>query len=199
MRLMLREHIGWNTRSAMWDGTPVVVKFSDYTVGEPLYHPNIVQILGSYRNGTVMEMMHTSMKDMGKISRKRAIEISFELSKALVYIHNKGLRHGNIKPSNVFVEPSVKLGDTGFERSEYLDSVHFNNRFSDIYSLGVVMYCLLKNKKTLKDQEFLTISSLEARDPFVELIQKCTLEKPSMDEVFNTLQMLRFQTRKGFC
>jgi serine/threonine protein kinase len=92
-----------------------------------LHHPNMIQFYESgmtndeqtyiaykYEEGkTLEELIYLPFKD------KQIIRILYQISKALEYLHNNGLVHGDVKASNAILTEKgiVKLGDFGTIRT----------------------------------------------------------------------------------
>jgi len=143
-----------------------------------LNHQNLIQVfdVGRYKNTLFYSMEFVdgeTVDDMiersGKIPLPETIEIVFGITRALQYLHTKGIVHRDVKPGNIMVTRSgvAKLGDFGFVKSS-LDSVlstegevlgtpdyispeaalgEKNLDFrSDIYSLGATIYHMLSGR-----------------------------------------------------
>jgi len=101
--------------------------------------------------------------DLYPINEKDVIRLGIDICTALEICQKHHIIHRDIKPENIFISPegSFKLGDFGISRKQektmlasskgtvsYMAPEIFHNaeydRRADIYSLGVVMYLLLK-------------------------------------------------------
>jgi len=86
-----------------------------------LNHPNIIKLLGYSKNDSFPLLIY-EYADYGtlywqlskgwKPSMRDVLLIGIQLGDALRYIHYRGLIHGDINPSNIFIKDGIiKLGD----------------------------------------------------------------------------------------
>lgn len=134
-----------------------------------LQHPNIVTIYDIYRDRgwLILELMQTNLADrmQGKpLSVQAAKTTVAHCLRALAYLHERGVTHGDIKPSNMMIDARkrVKIGDFGLARrvsdeegslvkgtTKFMAPEIVSDEFgeigppSDLYSLGFSMYSLL--------------------------------------------------------
>ncbi len=117
------------------------------------------------------------LAERGPLSTAEAVRWGQAICDALEYLHGRGLVHGNLAPSNVFLDgdaqrPTVRLLDTAFllfrgERSlsvkgplvrpEYLSPERVAGTRasapSDVYGLGVLLFELLTGSAPFKTRE----------------------------------------------
>lgn len=104
---------------------------------QQLSHPNVVKVYDFNRDGDVvykvMELIHAKhLKEWLKEQRnlnavnhndpaylEQVIYIVNEVAKGLEYVHNQGIVHSDLKPSNIFITESkeIKLFDFGIART----------------------------------------------------------------------------------
>lgn len=115
-----------------------------------------------------MELLTPLLNVLDKVSSESdIIRMGIELCNALEACHNVGIIHRDIKPQNIFLSPKgiFKLGDFGIARkmehstratgnvgtySYMAPEVASNQKYGktiDIYSLGLVLYWLLNEKR----------------------------------------------------
>jgi serine/threonine protein kinase len=152
----------------------------------PLSHPNLVTLLGAGKSGSfcwiALELVegenlahvierHRTAK---KIKWRRALNVALDVGRALAFLHQHHLVHGNITPNNILIQEmneAAKLNDLLFQTAlegsalqqktmeqkllaelPYLAPEHVDpqpalvDELSDLYSLGVVVYAVLTGR-----------------------------------------------------
>lgn len=115
-----------------------------------------------------MELLIALPRALGKtITGEQVIKIGTDMCSALVFCEKRNLIHHDIKPQNIFVAPdgTYKLGDFGIAKTaerttsgiktgtyKYMAPEVYNIQpyggKADIYSLGLVLYWLLNERRT---------------------------------------------------
>lgn len=142
-----------------------------------LNHPNIVKVVnvGTYNGLPYMvnefvngQNLRQILDIRGKFTFMESCDIMFQLCSAVIYAHNHGVIHRDIKPQNVFLTNSgtIKLGDFGIAtfqdsaqvtRSDVVvGSVHYiapevaqsspASYKSDMYSMGITFFELITGR-----------------------------------------------------
>ncbi len=115
-----------------------------------------------------MELLESLPKVLERdFSEKQIIKLGLDMCNALVVCKGKNIVHRDIKPQNIFVaeDGTYKLGDFGIAKTaerttsgtktgtyKYMAPEVYNNQpygsAADIYSLGLVLYWLLNERRT---------------------------------------------------
>ena len=115
-----------------------------------------------------MELLTPLTKALGKqIAEAEVVRIGRDLSRALTECARRSIVHRDIKPQNIFVSENgdYKLGDFGIARTmdkttsatvagtyDYMaPEVYYGKKYGasvDVYSLGMVLYWLLNERRT---------------------------------------------------
>lgn len=144
-----------------------------------LDHKNIVKVFDFGKTSMCMFIAREFIEGVslsqrikqGRMPNEQCIMIIEQVSDALIYLHSKGIIHGNIKPTNIMVtgENNVKLTDLGMfgihrdERSRQFSDVmnllgadqyaalellsgNLPNEKSDQYSLGLTFWCMFSRQ-----------------------------------------------------
>ncbi|ARU39816.1 hypothetical protein CCB80_01120 [Armatimonadetes bacterium Uphvl-Ar1] len=154
-----------------------------------LVHPNIVTVYDvaeqSGRYYLAMEFLdgqnlRKTLEEQGTIPTDKAIEISIEIAKALVFAHNHGVVHRDVKPENIQIlangaikltdfgiarltfEPNITMDGQVFGTPSYMSPEQINGRDidarSDIFSLGIILYEMLAGKKPFTGDSVVSIT-----------------------------------------
>ncbi|MEM9487857.1 MAG: serine/threonine-protein kinase [Myxococcota bacterium] len=142
-----------------------------------LSHSGLVEVFDfdGERGYIVMEFLDgqtlaARIADRGSLPVAKALEIAQQIAAALAVVHEAGLIHGRLSPSNIILVPDpavaggerAKLLDTGVVRSvepsslsasaaifmapEHLASAASADHRSDLYALGCTLYLMLCGK-----------------------------------------------------
>ena len=157
----------------------------------------------------VMELLegkdlNETIKSSGALDINKSVSIFLNVLNAFIYAHNKGIVHRDIKPANIYIgrDGQVKILDfgiaklfgTGLDKTstgtqigtpiymspEQVKGERSIDHRSDIYSLGVTFYFMLKGKAPYNSdtESNYNIFNKIVNDPLPELI-----EYPELNEI----------------
>ncbi|MBI5378883.1 MAG: serine/threonine protein kinase, partial [Nitrospirae bacterium] len=159
--------------------------FRQAKIGESLSHPNIIRVLGSgYADGTpylAMERLHgitlrQILNQQPVLPVSRVIEISRAVTRALIYAHNHGVIHRDIKSENIMLtrenqavvmdfdvakatwrkgdtDHGTLLGTAAYMAPDQVTRGRADAR-SDLYSLGVTLFEMLTGRLPFEGDNF---------------------------------------------
>ena len=192
---------------------------SCYTVGDYKEQPFIVM---EYIKGKTLK---DYLKENPTLSEDDAVEIMAQICKGVNHAHKQGIIHRDLKSQNIMIGENldVKIADFGIALSSneadmtqtntIMGSVHYlapelargniATEFSDIYSLGILLYEILTKTVPFKGEGAVNIAlqHLESEIPSVRLIddalspnfdliiKKCTQKIPN-NRYANVLSLL---------
>jgi serine/threonine-protein kinase len=169
-----------------------------------LSHPNIVTVIDrgddDGRQFIVFEYVEgENLKELvvrsGRLSVRRALELTLAIADGLSFAHDHGLVHRDVKPQNVLLnqEGEVKVTDFGIARSllvehgvtqtgtvlgtgEYLAPEQASGKpvspATDVYSLGVVLWELLAGDVPFVGENFVAVALRHVNEPPPDLRQR---------------------------
>ncbi|GAA1307658.1 serine/threonine-protein kinase [Saccharothrix xinjiangensis] len=163
---------------------PNVLPVYDYSVGENPY------IVMRYVDGTDLS---TVLRQHGALPAERAVAITEQVAAALDAAHRKHLRHRDVKPSNVLLEPGARHGtdhawlfDWGIAQpitaqqitrlGQVVGTPHYiaperlagerpADHRADVYSLAVVLYECLAGRRPFEGDDMVVLAGHLHRPP----------------------------------
>lgn len=194
---------------------------NEINVLKAMNHPNIIKLYDAFeiKNGFddeyfVIIMEYCSNGDLfdyasqtGFKNKYEMKEIFYNFLKAIEYLHNRGISHGDIKPENILLDENLnpKICDFGFCKKSVISTDQKRN-FTiyyaapeifkrgdinllkvDIWAIGITLYCLseLEFPFPLGDEDFVAdeiISgclTFQTEENLRILVEKCTEMSPS--------------------
>lgn len=197
-----------------------------------LTHPNITRVIDYEERPDLLaiileflegEDLNVLIKQKGPMAIPDVITYFTQVLDAFDYAHKKGIVHRDVKPSNIFIEPSgtIKILDFGIAKllgatedmtmtgtqmgtPVYMSPEQVNtdktiDHRSDIYSLGVTLYYMLKGEPPY---DTTTSSSFQIYTKIVHEPLPDLTKYPEIDKILKIAthkdRSLRFQSCKEF-
>jgi serine/threonine protein kinase len=187
-------------------------------------HPNVVRI---YSLGIADDHAYIAMEYCSRGSLKRRIqagmyadraeEIMRQIADALGAIHDVGILHRDLKPTNVLfrADDSVALIDFGLAKETHLEAEltgageifgtpyymspeqghgEIVDKRADIYSLGVIFYEMLTGNKPYQGGTAMAVILKHSREPVPRLPSHLEKYQPAIDRMMAKRPEHRFQS-----
>lgn len=167
-------------------------------------HPNILKTYKIfYKNETstlsvLLECCHMNLERAIKnksLTKAQIVSSILQIAEGMKYIHFRNIIHGNLKPTNIFVDSDsiIKIGDFGMFKMNKISTQNQNNfaapeKFcsdkADVYSFGCLLFFLLSegNQPVNNSSAFQSFSSFAQ-----QLIEKCCNNDPQVRPSFKTI------------
>ncbi len=161
---------------------PASASSEEFSLLRRLRHPNLVSILdfGVLEGSENLYLVHEWIRGKNlhsataRMPTERILDVMADLARSLQYLHARGIIHGNLKPSNLFLaeedQGGVRNADFGLMR--YAQKTPQSNgagmlpytapeilmgkgagRQSDFYSLGILCYQMLTRRLPFEDED----------------------------------------------
>lgn len=188
-------------------GMPVYTRFlREVDFVRRLSHPGIIKILdsGIFEDGCYYGMEHfpkgsiSRLLGRGKLPLEEALRLGLRTCEAAAYAHARGIVHGNLKPSNVFLnsagEPVISdfgfagtldpdrsarkhsgeiLGQIAYQAPERRFAAQKPSQRADVYSLGAMLYEMLMGFPPLGNFPWPLDVHMDFPEPLQSILQKC--------------------------
>ncbi|KAI6004391.1 Pkinase-domain-containing protein [Pisolithus orientalis] len=146
------------------------------------------------------------LAEKGRLSEDEARIIFGQLCLAVAYLHDKGIVHRDLKLENVLLDERcrVKLGDFGFTREyergvymetfcEMLKGTRYLGPEVDVWSMGVILYCLLTGTLPFDDDDEAVMKekvirgkSTDARDLIGNILQMDPSKRLTIPQILSS-------------
>lgn len=190
---------------------------NEVRLARQITHPNVCRIfdVGEVDGRHFISMEHVDGEDLasllrriGRLPQDKALSIALEICRGLEAAHDRGILHGDLKPSNLMIDAQgrAKIMDFGLAKfarhpelpaeiagtPDYMSPERRRGASlsvqTEVYGLGLVLYELFTGRRASRDYERadstdgpLPSTILDALDPIVErLIRHCLEADPGL-------------------
>ncbi|HJZ76964.1 MAG TPA: protein kinase [Vicinamibacterales bacterium] len=186
---------------------------NEVRLARQITHPNVCRIfdVGEVDGRHFISMEHVEGEDLasllrriGRFAQDKALSMAIEICRGLEAAHDRGILHGDLKPSNLMIDAHgrAKIMDFGLAKfhrhpnlrgevagtPDYMAPEQRRGESpsvqSELYGLGLVLYELFTGRRARRDFESTdsgegpsSSTALEALDPIVERIIRHCLER----------------------
>jgi serine/threonine protein kinase/Tol biopolymer transport system component len=197
-----------------------------------LNHPNILSVFDVGDDYMVTEIVEGESLRDAHLTQRKTVEVVAQIADGLAAAHDAGITHRDLKPDNVLLKPDgrVKILDFGLARVNassatqetrtitdpgtvmgtpgYMSPEQVRGQVvdhrSDIFSLGIILYELLSNKRAFQGESSADMMTAILREDPPELpdsvpgglrqiVHRCLEKKPQ--ERFQSARDLAFALR----
>lgn len=189
-----------------------------------LVHPNIVTVfdVGVENGHHFLSMEYIPGQDLKskrfKLSRRECLRVVRDVAKALDFAGKKGYVHRDVKPENIMLhedgtravlmdfgiarpadgnssmtQTGTAIGTPHYMSPEQAKGKAVDGR-SDIYSLGVVLYLLLKGQVPYDAESAVAVGIKHVSEPIPRLSSSLEVFQPIIDKVLAKDPEQRYQT-----
>ncbi len=175
-----------------------------------IYHPCIPEVFGCFEEKNICYYImsyHRGINVEKYVKRKGTLEewevksMILKLCQVSAYVHQKGIIHGDIKPSNLLYNPvDGKIILLDFGTAEYIDEErvcgkennlffhgtlgyaapecwhreqYFPKQTTDIFALGALMFYLLEGKEPKEHYGKFILSDIQKKNRWQPVLDKC--------------------------
>lgn len=194
---------------------PNIVKFHEHFKIKNEYGESYIVIIMEYcENGDLYTFLEEK-RFKNELQKKRIIN---QFLDAIKYLHKKGIAHGDIKPENILLdsEYNAKLTDFGFAKTneiagddekngtlfyaapELFVRGKYNTFKTDIWSIGITLYCINQNNfPYIKGNQLFIVDQITSQSfhfaknvpsSLKKVFERCTSnadDRPSIEELMN--------------
>jgi serine/threonine-protein kinase len=140
------------------------------------------------------ENLKELLERTGRLPIRRALELAIDVGRALAFAHQAGLVHRDVKPQNVLLDGDgePKVTDFGIARSLDVESVTQTgtvlgtsnyiapeqasglpvDAYTDVYSMGVVLYELLTGELPFTGESFVAVAMRHVSEPPPSVLER---------------------------
>ncbi len=197
----------------------LVVRFwREVEVLRQLDHPNIVRYLDSGDLGgrpfLVMEYVRGKtlarvLARKGRFGVRRAVEVAYQVAKALDHAFTKGVVHRDLKPDNVMIDAEARvrvldlglakpiatsgasgitasgavLGTLVYMAPEQLEDAKRADQRADVYSLGTILYEMVSGERAYSGEDRTKLFARKLRGEYRPLVHLAPDAPPALTAV----------------